>query len=328
MINFTIPKHNDNLEFTGERFVPGRVGEVEFEHIHRYLFASRYVENKDVLDIASGEGFGSYILSQAAKSVQGVDISSEAVDNANKLYQASNLSYQIGSCQKIPFPDNSFDIVVSFETLEHIYEQEEFLAEVKRVLRPSGKFIISTPDTIVYSNGEPTTNHYHVKELTTQEFTNLLSNYFKHQHLFGQKCLIGSTIIKSEFATNTKNEFFVVNEQAEYTAKDTLSNVPFLIIIASDQNFEDTHLYNSFFEADFPLNVVEKMEHNIKILEGEVQGLNTAINGYKEWVAKSDKLNLDLNNYVNELEARLESNAPCKLMKFYLKLTKLLGINK
>jgi len=165
------------------------------EHLHRYALAAVMVDGKSVLDIASGEGYGSHLLSQKADSVIGVDISEEAVEHANRKYAGkANLSYRIGSASAIPLDDNAVDIVTSFETLEHTTEHDAFLKEIKRVLKPGGVLIMSTPDTVLYKLREPE-NPYHVKELSTPEFEQLINAHFEFADFFSQRCLVGSFII-------------------------------------------------------------------------------------------------------------------------------------
>src|SRR6266404_3605010 len=108
------------MEFTGERFLPTVEGELKTEHFHRYAFSFPFVRNKIVLDIASGEGYGSAFLARYAHYVVGVDIDSEAVTHANRKYATQqNLKFLTGGCDNIPLADASIDIVTSFETIEH-----------------------------------------------------------------------------------------------------------------------------------------------------------------------------------------------------------------
>ena len=125
------------LSFTGERFHPDLAGDMWAEHWHRYHFVLPLVAGKKVLDVASGEGYGSALMSSVAATVAGLDVSPDAVAHASATYaRRQNLSFAQGSCAKLPFDDDSFDAVVSFETIEHIVEQNEFLDEIKRVLMP------------------------------------------------------------------------------------------------------------------------------------------------------------------------------------------------
>jgi SAM-dependent methyltransferase len=169
--------------------------------------ACEFVKGKIVLDIASGEGYGSHLLSKAALKVTGVDISEEAVAHANIKYGSkTNLTYQVGSASAIPIEDASVDIVTSFETLEHTTEHEEFLKEIKRVLIPGGMLIMSTPDKVPYRVREPI-NPYHLKELTTDEFQHLIKSNFTHAEYFSQRCLVGSFITPFKDTVGTFNTF-------------------------------------------------------------------------------------------------------------------------
>jgi ubiquinone/menaquinone biosynthesis C-methylase UbiE len=120
-------------------------GQIEIEHFHRYFLARDLCRGKVVLDIASGEGYGSALLSQVARSVIGVEFSSDVVAHASAAYARPNLRFVVGDARAIPLQTASVDIVESFETIEHIYEQEDFLSEARRVLRPGGILVMSTP---------------------------------------------------------------------------------------------------------------------------------------------------------------------------------------
>ena len=183
-----------SLTFTGERFLPECAGEMVYEHWHRYLIARQYVKGLRVLDVASGEGYGSHLLAQVAASVVGVDLSADAVAHACARYPASNLRYVAASCTRIPEPDASFDVIVSFETIEHITEHEAFLREVDRLLVPCGLFIISSPNRPEYSDRTGYKNEFHVKELDRDELKNLLDRHFPAQRWFAQRAAFHSMV--------------------------------------------------------------------------------------------------------------------------------------
>src|SRR5215831_12932640 len=105
------------MEFTGERYVPEMEGQIKYEHLHRYALCLQLVAGKTVLDIASGEGYGAALLATSAKFVTGVDIDSRSVEHAKHLYYKPNLTFLTGCCENVPAPDNSFDVVTSFETI-------------------------------------------------------------------------------------------------------------------------------------------------------------------------------------------------------------------
>ena len=164
---------NAPLPWTGERYVPEIGGPIELEHLHRYMLAASLVRGKRVLDIASGEGYGSDLLALSARSVFGVDISEEAVAHAGSRYRRPNLEYRVGSAADIPIADASVDAVVSFETIEHHDQHEKMLAEIKRVLAPGGLLVMSSPNRHYYSVVPNYSNPYHVKELFTEELDRL-----------------------------------------------------------------------------------------------------------------------------------------------------------
>ena len=188
------PSSPDNLEFTGERFTPECVREIHYEHIHRYALASRWVRGKNVLDAACGEGYGSAILARHAVSVTGVDLSAAAIEHAIGRYAASNLSFSVADCTRLPFADGQFDCIVSFETLEHLEQQEQMLAEFRRVLAADGFLVISSPDKAVYTDQQGNQNLFHRRELYRPELEALLGQVFPAVRLLGQGLAFHSVI--------------------------------------------------------------------------------------------------------------------------------------
>lgn len=192
-----------SLTFTGERFLPECAGEMVYEHWHRYLIAQQYVKGLRVLDVASGEGYGSHLLSLHAASVVGVDVSADAVTHATSKYHAANLKFVTSSCVQIPEPDASFDVIVSFETIEHINEHEAFLREVDRLLAPGGLFIISSPNRPEYSDRTGYKNEFHVKELDRSELKTLLDPHFSAQRWFAQRAAFHSMVWPVDAVANS-----------------------------------------------------------------------------------------------------------------------------
>ena len=186
---------SDLLEFTGERFTPECEREIWYEHYHRYALAARWCVNTRTLDAACGEGYGSAMLAQMANSVEGVDISPQAVEHARQRYgHLENAGFSVADCTSLPFDDNEFDRVVSFETLEHLAEHDQLLEEFKRVLKPDGCLIMSSPDKATYSDAQDTVNEYHVKELSRDELEALIRRHFPAYRLLGQKLMFHSAI--------------------------------------------------------------------------------------------------------------------------------------
>ena len=167
-----------------ERMVPDEAhARIFWEHIARYRFAKDFVSGKRVLDIACGEGYGAAALVKAgAASVTGVDISPEICEHARRRY---GLDARTGDAQAIPLPDRSIDLVVSFETIEHVDAPATFLGECARVLVPEGTLIVSTPNRPVYS-GKGGQNPFHRLEFDEGEFVDLLCSRFRTVRLYTQ----------------------------------------------------------------------------------------------------------------------------------------------
>lgn len=182
------------LEFTGERFTPECVREIAYEHWHRYAWALPWVQGRDVLDVACGEGYGTHLISERAKSVVGVDLDPETIEHAKVKYTQANVSFEMGDVLSLPLQDDCVDVVVCFETIEHVADHTGLMMEFKRVLRPDGLLLLSSPDKASYSDQTGYDNPFHVKELYREELDALLKAHFKSHKLWAQKLVFASSI--------------------------------------------------------------------------------------------------------------------------------------
>jgi SAM-dependent methyltransferase len=179
------------IEITGERYIPGisskRLAE---EHILRYEFAKFYCKDKCVLDIACGTGYGSYEIKKVAKFVVGVDISTEAINYAMSHYKAKNIEYILDDATTLRKVKNKFDVIVSFETIEHLDSNNRklFLKNISRLLKSDGLLILSTPNKKVTSpfSSKPL-NKFHYTEFTRESLLNELSPFFRVEKIYGQR---------------------------------------------------------------------------------------------------------------------------------------------
>lgn len=202
-------ENSNSLDFTGERFIPG-VGDehIVAEHMQRYNSVLQIVRGKKVLDAACGTGYGSALMASVAREVKGIDISSEAISFAKSRYgKLKNVTYQEASIEKLPFPDDAFDVIVSFETIEHVDEkiQQLFLFEIKRCLKADGILVMSSPDRKNYSDLRQLDNKFHIHEFYYDEYTAFLSNGFKFiRHYFqGEQFFHGELIHSADFPIGT-----------------------------------------------------------------------------------------------------------------------------
>jgi len=187
------------LPFTGERFTPEIGGAIWYEHWHRYCAVRSIAAGKRLLDAACGEGYGCALVASVAFEVIGVDIDGESIRHASSRYGGkSNLRFVEGSCAALPLADACVDVVLSFETIEHVVEQAAMLAEFRRVLAPDGILIVSSPNKPVYSGEAKRGNEYHVRELTREELAAMLAPVFPRQAWYGQRVLAHSLLWAEE----------------------------------------------------------------------------------------------------------------------------------
>ena len=153
-------------------------------HLKRYAFARRFCSGKAVLDAACGVGYGTAFLAEAARRVVGVDRDADAIEYARDRYARPNVDFVTQDLAALDFRDGEFDVVCSFETIEHLDEPERFLAHAARLLRPDGVLVVSTPRV-----DETTTapaNPFHRVELSSADFERLLGRHFADVELYGQ----------------------------------------------------------------------------------------------------------------------------------------------
>lgn len=165
------------------------------EHLVRYELARKLAAGKAVLDVASGEGYGTAILAKVAAKTTGVDLSIEAVAKAKAKYaHIANLEFIADSAESLnKIPSASIDLAVSFETIEHLPDYQSYLAALSRVLKPGGLALISTPNKELFHEENP----YHIKEFSKKEFADALRPYFRFVKIYEQANGLAS-LIKTE----------------------------------------------------------------------------------------------------------------------------------
>lgn len=223
------------IEWTGERCVPWADDvQVIYEHYHRYAVAAAWVRGRRVLDLATGEGYGAALLAAAAAEVVGVDIDEPTVAHASARYP--HVRFTVGSITDpaLLADEGPFDVITCFEAIEHVTEHDDLVRLVRARLAPGGVFVVSTPDTAVYTHQHGNDNPYHVRELTERQFRDLLAGSFAHVRLLRQNVAVGSLITSDDPAAplhpatlrHTPDDAWTVTDGAPHT---------YLIAIASDR---------------------------------------------------------------------------------------------
>lgn len=256
------------MKFTGERYIPNSLSdpELEIEHLHRYYSVLDLVKGKVTVDAATGEGYGAALLADYADHVYGIDISVEAITHAKEKYIKDNLEFREASIDSLPLPNNSVDVVISFETIEHVDEdlQRSFMQEVKRVLKEDGFLVISTPDKHVYSDLPDYKNEFHVKEFYKQEFIDFLSTYFEKVVLSYQRFQVNS-VIRSDGSKNLR-VFQYPNGHKEYGK--------YLLAICSEGDIVSANIDSLILEHN---DKYQTLCHRIIELQDEVEERNQHI---------------------------------------------------
>ena len=268
------------VEFTGERYVPELdEPEISFEHWHRYLWSVPLCAGKRVLDVACGEGYGAALLAETAAQVTGVDADAETIAHARDAYARDNLAFRCGPAQDLPLPgDEVFDVVVSFETIEHLSEEDQrrFLAEVRRVLTPDGVALFSTPNRTVYTDRPRYHNPYHLKEFYPNEFRAVLGRSFAHVRLLGQRMFGASYLWPLDADAETLREYQLDYQRGAYVpASGDQKEAVYVIAVCSDRAIKDAECSILVDAADRMMNERRASAPRLREQEQTIKELRT-----------------------------------------------------
>jgi len=177
------------LRASTKRFVPDEAESpdelaIALLHLYAYQAAAELIHTGDhVLDVGFGEGYGAQILVSAGAEYLGLELDPELVAHARERYGHAFDTYD---GIRISAPDGTFDVVVSFQVIEHIPDPLPWLTEIRRVLEPKGRAIFTTPNRVYrVGDGERPWNRHHVREFTAEEFRALLGRVFSDVHVYG-----------------------------------------------------------------------------------------------------------------------------------------------
>jgi len=283
-------------EFTGERVIPGQVdADLLNEHLARYAFAARLARGKRVLDAGCGAGYGAAELAESALSVVGADIAAEAVAFARQHYRLPHLEFERASCTALPHPDGAFDLVVAFEVIEHLAAWRDFLVEVRRVLAPTGQFIVSTPNKLYYteSRHRAGANPFHVHEFEFDEFRGELSAIFPHISLFLENHVEGVA-----FRPMQEGDAAGTTEVRVDGGEARPAESHFFVAVCAHR----PHTGNpAFVYVPSAANILRERETHIALLEGELRRKD-------DWLGEAQRALADLDREHRKLTAELEES--------------------
>jgi 2-polyprenyl-3-methyl-5-hydroxy-6-metoxy-1,4-benzoquinol methylase len=199
-----------------ERWVYSYMYDVtEKEHLERYHYTKAFTKNKKVLDIACGCGYGSYIIVNEGEAAEvfGVDLDNDSIRYANHRFSNEKIKRKVGDAQEF-IEDCAYEIIVSFETIEHLPKYERFLQNMAITLKKDGYFFVSTP--IVHKTSTECKNPFHVIEWSFEDFQTLVSKYF----------IIEEVFIQNVFFNPTKNKKTILDRikqtKTSYTTKEPI----------------------------------------------------------------------------------------------------------
>ena len=303
LVKLSLPLPAEHQTFTGERYTSGLSGAIRHEHHHRYLFAAQFCVGRDVLDVACGEGYGSALLGTVARSVLGVDVSSETIAFAKRNYGVESVVFREANATQLSLEPESFDVVVSFETIEHLVAHEAFLDGVMSAMRKDGLLIISTPDRRVYSEADAHDNEYHLKELDREEFRFLLQRRFGHVALFEQESLTGSVIGAENGGAAASWRLLSTSDGRNYVVGDGASDAHYLIGLASNSPLPIVPF--SVLQDKEAVRVLADMETHTVALAGEVSIRDTEIRRLQTLVDETAVRLNELTGRVSDKDAEI-----------------------
>lgn len=254
---------------TEERVIPEKIDTTEDYLIYlRHFFAynsSKKLINKDdlILEIGCGEGYGTSFVSGSCREIIGLDVEERIIDHASNKYSSTNCTFKSYSGNKIPYDDNAFDVVITFQTIEHIENDRSFILDVHRVLKKDGMLILTTPNRqIRLKPGQKPWNKFHMREYTIKDLNALLQGVFKEINIKG---IFGSDIVQcielkriNKYQKLVAYDIFNVRKLIPDQFKNILkSNVVF--------NAKDKNFINNFSLDDFYISGIE-LDNSLDII--------------------------------------------------------------
>ncbi|MEZ5987626.1 MAG: methyltransferase domain-containing protein [Planctomycetota bacterium] len=288
--------------YTGERFVPGVDPDLEVEHRSRYAFARALARGRRVLDAGCGEGYGAAMLAEVAAAVTGVDVSAEAVARAAARYARPGLRFvEVGPDGPFPPEEGGYDLVTSFEVLEHVADPGGYLDRLAAAMAPGGLLVLSSPNGPYYRDERGEHNPYHVHEPDLDELARWLRARWRQVRVLGQNH-VGGTLIGEPGDRYCRVEAAATPRSGELRASH------YFVALCSDAELPAVE---DLFYAGAPGNQLRDREQELALLRAEVLRAREAyarLEGeYEErsrWALELDQELRDLRHRIAELEER------------------------
>jgi len=157
------------------------IGPIFYQHLAAYEYAQKFAQDKIILDFGCGEGYGAALLAKSAEKIVGLDYSTAAIKKAKQKYVLHNIEFICSDLRKINFENESFDMIIAFQLIEHLAHPEVFIAKAKAWLKKGGIFLLTTPNRRASLVQHP----YHFREYTQEELREFLKKHFLKVELFG-----------------------------------------------------------------------------------------------------------------------------------------------
>jgi len=209
------------------------------DHVTRYWWASSRCKDKRVLDCASGKGYGSYILSQNAKQVTGVDLNDNSLALASKVFaSAENLSYEKYNVMELDKKAEKFDTITAFEVIEHLDPEETdlFLDSLASALSVDGELLLSTPNHDVVLKSRSDVPSFHINNFRATELKKALERHFEDVTMVGQFRRRGSVY-------NTLFSLDILN--LRHTLKNLFKAPSRIVEVSDDEDMDKTEYMQS-----------------------------------------------------------------------------------
>lgn len=247
-----------------EWLIPRNV-EQAYGHLTAYKFAQRYVEGKSVVDVSwSNLGYGSRLLAETARSVEGLTDSVPDLQAAREFHSAPNVHYGTADFSRFPYPEEHFDVVVAFEVIENLERPEEFVKEANRILKRDGTFIMTTPDKRFSNQRNKDTSKH---EMYVSELRDLLDRSFKHVEILRCGSVSGGLVYRDSGDSSS-----VTIESAPFALTapsfgDALPEVNLVMAVCSHSTPEEQGNENAYLLLDTDRRLLEENEDRLEDVE-------------------------------------------------------------